>query len=188
MEKPTSASPNAPVNSSTGNRSGVDNSRGDTHLGEHEHKRRWVGIFLLITWVIALAAWVMVVVAQAFIAATITGGNEIIRVFWFSTIIQLLVLLRVMQEMLNHPTSKYSYGYGTQIALLCVVAVAFSVLGADGTIYGAKRALQVTGAGMIVTSVIDLLWILFFTHPASSSRRGSNTGSRAETGNRGETY
>jgi SHO1 osmosensor len=70
--------------------------------------------------------------------------------------------------LIDRPAFNAAYAYGTQISVFAAIATVFAALGVDGNIYSPFAAQQATGAGWLLTAIVDLLWIFFFTSPPSS--------------------
>ena len=60
------------------------------------------------------------------------------------------------------------FAFGVQISIFAGLATVFAVLGVDQNIYASSRAQKAIGAGWLVTAIIDLLWIVYFTSPPDS--------------------
>lgn len=60
------------------------------------------------------------------------------------------------------------FAFGVQISIFAGLATVFAVLGADGYIYASSSAQKAIGAGWLITAIIDLLWIIYFTSPPDS--------------------
>ena len=50
-----------------------------------------------------------------------------------------------------------------QISVFCAVALVFAVEGANTGLFAGVGALQAMGAGWLVLSMVDILWVLYFT-------------------------
>ncbi|KAK0230522.1 hypothetical protein IW262DRAFT_409816 [Armillaria fumosa] len=123
--------------------------------GERQSRRS--GYFLA-SLVLAAVAWIMVLVAQALL--TSSDGHDAVGVLWFATIVQFFVNVGV--------TRRVFYTRGTcphqhQIANFASMTVVLGVIGVDRTVYSNDQRQQVTAAGWIILSVIDILWVLHFS-------------------------
>ncbi|KAF8799447.1 hypothetical protein BYT27DRAFT_7201508 [Phlegmacium glaucopus] len=118
--------------------------------------------FLLITWCLAFSSWIISLVSQAIVAATISNAG--VRLLWFAIIIQFVLLVEVFEVII----SGNIFAYGIQISIFAGLATVFAVLGVDQHIYASPRADKGTGAGWLITAMIDLLWIIYFTSPSDS--------------------
>ncbi|PBL02803.1 hypothetical protein ARMGADRAFT_1159291 [Armillaria gallica] len=100
----------------------------------------------------------MVLVTQALLTASV--GHDAVGVLWFATIVQFFVNVGV--------TRRVFYTGGTcphqhQIANFASMAVVLGVIGVDRTVYSNDQRQQATAAGWIILSVINILWILYFS-------------------------
>ncbi|KAH9480857.1 High osmolarity signaling protein SHO1 [Psilocybe cubensis] len=123
-------------------------------------------VFLVGMFVLALIGWIISLVGQAVVAATIS--NAPVRILWFAIVLQTAILLLLIQVLSNASIYNAAYAYGTQISILAALATAFAVLGVDQNIYSSQAAQQATGAGWLITAIVDLLLIIFFTSPPQS--------------------
>jgi len=64
--------------------------------------------------------------------------------------------------------SDLTIGYGPQITAFAVLSTVFAVIGVDRNIYTNSSARQALGAGWLITSIVNLLWIIYFTSPPES--------------------
>ena len=64
--------------------------------------------------------------------------------------------------------SDLTIGYGPQITAFATLSTVFAVIGVDRNIYTGSSARQALGAGWLITSIVDLLWIIYFTSPPES--------------------
>lgn len=60
------------------------------------------------------------------------------------------------------------FTYGLQISIFAGMATVFAVIGTDGNIYGPNAAQKALGVGWLITAIVDLLWIVYFTSPTES--------------------
>jgi len=122
--------------------------------------------FLIVTFVLGLIGWVVSLVSQAIVAATIS--HQAVRILWFGFVIQTIVTALVLEVVIGSATYNAAYSYGTQISIFAALAAAFAVLGVDQNIYSPRAAQKATGAGWLIVAIIDVIWILFFTSPPHS--------------------
>ncbi|KAK0499825.1 hypothetical protein EDD18DRAFT_1350016 [Armillaria luteobubalina] len=106
----------------------------------------------------------MVLVAQALLTSSV--GHDAVGVLWFATVVQFFVNVGV--------TRRVFYTGGTcphqhQIANFASMAVVLGVIGVDRTVYSNDQRRQVTAAGWIILSVIDILWVLHFSKDTGAS-------------------
>jgi len=122
-------------------------------------------LFLLVTFVLSVIAWIVMFISQTYVAAKIS--NEL-RILWFGFVIQTILTLVVLGVIIGSSTYDAAYAYGMQVAILSSLACVFAVMGVDRTIYMRQAALRATGAGWLILSIVDLLWVLYFTSPPQS--------------------
>ncbi|KAF8157812.1 hypothetical protein B0H34DRAFT_797265 [Crassisporium funariophilum] len=115
---------------------------------------------LLITLALGLIGWFVSLVSQSIVAATIS--NAPIRLLWFAILIQTFLLLLVAYSFLHTTTTNR---YATQIAIFASLATVFAVLGVDANLYSPFPAQKATAAGWLLTAIVNLLLILYFTSP-----------------------
>ena len=91
------------------------------------------------------------------------GGNAEVRVLWFGIVIQFILLVEVFEVVISG-----MFAFGVQISIFAGLATVFAVLGTDQNIYASSGAQKAIGAGWLITAIIDLLWIVYFTSPPDS--------------------
>ena len=93
----------------------------------------------------------------------VSNGNAEVRVLWFGIVIQFIILVEVFEVVISG-----MFAYGIQISIFAGLATVFAVLGVDQNIYASTRPQKAIGAGWLITAIIDLLWIIYFTSPPDS--------------------
>ena len=58
--------------------------------------------------------------------------------------------------------------YGVQISIFAALVTVFAVLGVDENIYFPLGVQKAIGVGWLITAIINLLWIIYFTSPPDS--------------------
>ena len=94
---------------------------------------------------------------------TVRNGNATVRLLWFGIVIQFILLVEIFEVVISG-----MFAYGVQISIFSGLATVFAVLGVDNNIYSSSPAQIAVGAGWLVTAIIDLLWIIYFTSPPDS--------------------
>ncbi|KJA20151.1 hypothetical protein HYPSUDRAFT_43508 [Hypholoma sublateritium FD-334 SS-4] len=146
------------------NTSGAAIPPGPEYGGEELAAQRPVSsVFITVTFALAMVGWLISLIAQAVVAATI--DNDLVRILWFGFLVQTFVNFRVFGVLVGLVTG---YEYGMQISILGSLATGFAVLGVDRNIYSGASAQQATGAGWLIVAIVDLLWIVYFTSPQDS--------------------
>lgn len=93
----------------------------------------------------------------------VTSGNATVRILWFGIVIQFILLVEIFEVVISRMLA-----YGVQISVFAGLATVFAVMGVDQNIYASSSAQKAIGAGWLVTAIIDLLWIIYFTSPPDS--------------------
>jgi SHO1 osmosensor len=93
----------------------------------------------------------------------VEDGNATVRLLWFGIIIQFILLVEILEVVISG-----MFAYGVQISIFAGLVTVFAVLGADQNIYASSSAQKAIGAGWLITAIIDLLWIIYFTSPPDS--------------------
>lgn len=91
------------------------------------------------------------------------SGNVQVRLLWFGIVIQFILLVEILEVVISG-----MFAYGVQISILAGLVTVFAVLGVDNNIYTTSAAQKAIGAGWLITAIIDLLWIIYFTSPPDS--------------------
>jgi SHO1 osmosensor len=120
-------------------------------------------LFLALTFLIGFSSWTLSLVSQAVVASTSREDNAMIRPLWFGIVIQFILLVEILEVVLTG-----LFAYGVQISIFAGLATVFAVLGADQYIYASSGTQKAIGAGWLITAIIDLLWIIYFTSPNDS--------------------
>lgn len=93
----------------------------------------------------------------------VENGNATVRLLWFGIIIQFILLVEILEVVISG-----MFAYGVQISIFAGLATVFAVQGVDQNIYASSSAQKAIGAGWLITAIIDLLWIIYFTSPPDS--------------------
>ena len=93
----------------------------------------------------------------------VANGNATVRILWFGIIIQFILLVEILEVVISG-----MFAYGVQISIFAGLATVFAVMGADQNIYASSSAQKAIGVGWLITALIDLLWIIYFTSPPDS--------------------
>ncbi|PBK69871.1 hypothetical protein ARMSODRAFT_1018611 [Armillaria solidipes] len=123
--------------------------------GERQSRRS--GYFLA-SLVLATAAWIVVLVAQALLTSSV--GHDAVGVLWFATIVQFFVNVGVTRRVF---CTGGTCPHQQQIANFTSMTVVLGVIGVDRTVYSNDQRQQATAAGWIILSVINILWVLHFS-------------------------
>jgi len=142
---------------------------------------------LLVSLLLVSAAWWVAFIGQILVEAKFhtlrnTTGSAV-GVAWFAIFFQLFMIIGIVYVLATGTIAVHRF----QIAVLLSVATTFAILSTNESIYGNiavdSSASTAMGAGYLIISIIDLLWLLFFTadeetyifHLVATSGRGLST-------------
>ncbi|KAK0190704.1 hypothetical protein F5146DRAFT_1045397 [Armillaria mellea] len=125
------------------------------------HSRR--SSCLLASLVLAAAAWIIVLVAQALLTSSV--GHDAVGVLWFATIVQFFVNVGVTRCVFHRGMCPHQQ----QIANFASMSVVLGVIEVDRTVYSNDQRQQATAAGWIILSAIDILWVFHFSDTGAST-------------------
>ncbi|KAG8712183.1 Transmembrane osmosensor [Ceratobasidium sp. 423] len=115
----------------------------------------------LVTFLLAFAGWLTAFIGQA--ATTAQFAN--VGTLWFAIFLELFLILGVMHTLATDTISLHRL----QISVFGAVAIVFSVNGANAGIYSAASAPQAMGAGWLILSFVNIIWVLYFTAEEGST-------------------
>ncbi|KAJ2928209.1 hypothetical protein H1R20_g8887, partial [Candolleomyces eurysporus] len=119
--------------------------------------------FLVVTLGLAAVFWFMALVSQAFVTAQ--QSNATIRTAWFALVLQLLLIIITTVLLLT----TYLPPYHIQLSTLASIVIVFGAIAVDNNIFSPHTAAQsAVSAAWLVTVLIDLVWVLYFTSPPQS--------------------
>ncbi|TFK34192.1 hypothetical protein BDQ12DRAFT_690068 [Crucibulum laeve] len=118
--------------------------------------------FFLITLVLSVIAWAVSLIAQGVVASDF--GNAFVGPLWFAILIQLGIIIRLYMAL----RTDSSHTHRIQLVIFAAMAVVFGVNGVDRNIFSGQRAQQALAAGWLISSIINVLWILHLTSEPSS--------------------
>ena len=94
-----------------------------------------------------------------------TVGNTPVGVLWFAIIVQTFLILGLIFSL----ESDTIHTYRNTFATFSSIVVVFAVIGVDRNIYfPLDRAERALSAGWLITAMVDLLWVGYFTLEADS--------------------
>ncbi|CAE6428558.1 unnamed protein product [Rhizoctonia solani] len=117
----------------------------------------------LVTFLLAFAGWFTAFIGQA--ATTAQFGNIAVGTLWFAIFLELFLILGVMHTLATDTISMHRL----QISVFGAVAIVFSVNGAHSGLYSSFSAPQAMGAGWLILSFVNILWVLYFTAEEDST-------------------
>ncbi|GAB1526050.1 Transmembrane osmosensor [Rhizoctonia solani] len=117
----------------------------------------------LVTFLLAFAGWFTAFIGQA--ASTSQYGNVFVGSLWFAIFLELFLILGVLHTLATDTIAMHRL----QISVFGAVAIVFSVEGANRGIYSDFSSLQAMGAGWLILSFVNILWVLYFTAEEDST-------------------
>ncbi|KAG9222419.1 hypothetical protein CCMSSC00406_0002754 [Pleurotus cornucopiae] len=116
----------------------------------------------LFTSILAIVAWLLAFISQAVVTAQI--GRFAVGVNWFGIFLQLFVILGVLYTLASDSISMHRF----QISIFGSLAIGFAVTGATAGLFANAGSLNAMGAGWLILSMVDILWVLYFTSEEDS--------------------
>jgi len=116
----------------------------------------------LFTSVLAVLAWFIAFISQAI--ATADFGHEAVGVLWFAIFLQLFLIFGVLYTLATDSIAMNRF----QISTFGSVAIVFAVIGVNQTIFSGVASLDAVAAGWLILSIVDILWVLYFTSEEDS--------------------
>ncbi|KAF8527396.1 hypothetical protein BU17DRAFT_81531 [Hysterangium stoloniferum] len=121
-------------------------------------------IFLSTT-IFALAGWLTAFIGQI-VAQSREGflAHESVGTLWFAIFLQLALIIGVILTLATDTVAKHRF----QISIFGAVALVFSVFGVNQGIFVNLGALRAMSAGWLLLSIVNILWLLYFTSEENS--------------------
>ncbi|KAF9654119.1 hypothetical protein BDM02DRAFT_19079 [Thelephora ganbajun] len=116
----------------------------------------------LFTSILAVVGWFIAFITQAI--ATANYGHGAVGSLWFGIFLQLFLIAGVFYTLASDSIAMHRF----QISVFGAVAVVFAVEGANTGLFAPFGSLQAMGAGWLVLSLVDILWVLYFTSEEDS--------------------
>ena len=89
----------------------------------------------------------------------LSDGRFLVGSLWFGIFLQLFLILGVLYTLASDSIAMHRL----QISVFGAVAIGFAVDGANAGLFDTRGSLQAMGAGWLVLSMVDILWVLYFT-------------------------
>lgn len=93
-----------------------------------------------------------------------TVGHSAVGTLWFAIFLQLFLILGVLHTLASDSVAMQRM----QISVFGAVAIVFAVNGVNQGIFSGDSALDAMGAGWLLLSFVDILWVLYFTSEEDS--------------------
>lgn len=116
----------------------------------------------LFTTILALVGWFLAFIAQAI--ATAQYGHGVVGTLWFAIFLELFLILGVLHTLATNSIAMHRF----QISVFGAVAIVFSVIGVNQSIFSTLASLDAVAAGWLILSVVNILWTLYFTSEEDS--------------------
>lgn len=117
---------------------------------------------VLVTFVVALAAWWTAFIGQIIYEnkyADAGGSGSSVGVSWFGIFLEAAIIVCLFLILAYGALEVYRF----QLTAFLSIAVVFSVLGTNQGIYGNTSYVTAIGAGWLLLAMINILWLLFIT-------------------------
>lgn len=121
-------------------------------------------LVLLITLGLAGIGWIVAFIGQ--IVAEADYGHQ--GVVWFSIFLQLFLIVGVAATIATDSVALARL----QLSTFLAVALVFSVIGIDKGIYAHDGGLNAMAAGYFILTIVNIVWLLFFTSEEDSAIYG----------------
>ncbi|KAI5475032.1 SHO1 osmosensor [Pseudohyphozyma bogoriensis] len=140
----------------------------------------------LFTTILAFLGWVIAFIGQVVFEAkyqSAGGSGSAVGAQWFGIFLQLFVNIGTFFTLASNSISTNRF----QLSVFLAVALVFAVLGTNAGIFSSASYRLAMGAGYLILSVVDLLWLLYFSSDEESFlihllNTGSSSFQRARRG------
>lgn len=99
-----------------------------------------------------------------FIDSFFSVGHDAVGSLWFAIFLQMFLIAGVLYTLASDSIAMHRL----QISVFGAVAIVFAVGGANNGLFSGVASLQAMGAGWLVLSMVDILWVLYFTSEEDS--------------------
>lgn len=141
------------------------------HDGQPTLQERVSDNFVLVICIgLGWAFWLMVLISQAYVTSLFERPADVfspIRTGWFGFAMQFLLLLFASFLLFSRPYHHIP-PYHIQMGAFAALVVVFGVISADANIYATLPAQSALAAGWLLTVIIDIILLIFFTSPPGS--------------------
>jgi SHO1 osmosensor len=96
---------------------------------------------------------------SSFIDSLLLVGHGAVGSLWFAIFLQMFLIAGVLYTLASDSIAMHRM----QISVFGAVALVFAVDGANNGLFAGVGSLQAMGAGWLILSMVDILWILYFT-------------------------
>ncbi|KAI0347651.1 hypothetical protein BDW22DRAFT_1349683 [Trametopsis cervina] len=116
----------------------------------------------LFTTILALVGWFLAFIAQSIATAQLGHGS--VGTLWFAIFLQLFLILGVLHTLATDSIAMHRF----QLSTFLAVAVVFSVIGVNQTIFSNISSLDAVAAGWLILAAVNIVWTLYFTSEEDS--------------------
>ncbi|KAI0032156.1 hypothetical protein K488DRAFT_50551 [Vararia minispora EC-137] len=111
----------------------------------------------LFTTILAIVGWFVAFIGQ--IITTSDFGRPAVGSLWFAIFLQLFLIAGVIYTLASDSIAMNRI----QISVFGAVTIVFAVEGVTSGIFFSSAAQGAMGAGWLILSIVDILWVLYFT-------------------------
>ncbi|KAF8167483.1 hypothetical protein B0H34DRAFT_646255 [Crassisporium funariophilum] len=116
----------------------------------------------LFTSILAIIGWFTAFISQCIATAQI--GRVVVGSLWFAIFLQLFLILGVLYTLATDSIAMHRF----QISVFGAAAIVFAVNGVTAGIFAPVASLNAMGAGWLILSMVDIVWVLYFTSEEDS--------------------
>ncbi|KAK2463774.1 hypothetical protein APHAL10511_004212 [Amanita phalloides] len=116
--------------------------------------------FFLVTLFLGISAWIFGFVSQAIVTAQISNGP--IGTLWLAFILQTILIVWVLGSIFFSSPQTFQRSFST-FAHLASMTTVLAAFGVDNNIFSQEPARKATAAGWLVTAIVDIIWVIYFT-------------------------
>ncbi|KAF8887112.1 hypothetical protein BD779DRAFT_529768 [Infundibulicybe gibba] len=121
--------------------------------------------FFFATGILGLLGWIVALASQAVVTANI--GNGPVGSLWFAILVQAYVIFWIIYSLAGGTVAMHRI----QISVFAGVALVLGVEGVNRNIFSSVNSQQALAAGWLVSAIVDILWIVYFTSEENSRVR-----------------
>lgn len=122
----------------------------------------------LLTFLFAVVGWLTAFIGQSVLEAkwhAQGGAGSAVGVGWFGIFLQLGVIMGAFWTLATDSVGVHRF----QLSIFLAIAVVFAVLGVNSGIFFATSFQRAIGAGWLLLSLVDIIWLFYFTSDEESS-------------------
>ncbi|KAJ7271489.1 hypothetical protein C8J57DRAFT_1064751 [Mycena rebaudengoi] len=116
----------------------------------------------LLTGVVAIVTWTVALVGQAVWAKQV--GFKVVGILWFAILLQAVLTVGFILTIATDSVATNRL----QMSVFGGIAVVYAVTGVQAGIFSASIAAQAMSAGWLILTIVDIIWVLYFTSEEDS--------------------